>query len=139
MPDRDKDRIALCIKVYGALSILALEETKCWGFSQWYQDGIDWYLAREVVYLATEWLDDDDYNREIREKLKEYTPEELARGAYEYAASIDDFPRLWQGDDAKREIIREYLEELDYQRSKNEKDTKGAKDAKNSDGESGSD
>ena len=123
-------------KVYEALYSFAKKTTEFWGFGQWYQDGIDWYLAREVVYLATLWLDeDDDDNREILEELKEYTPEELARGAYEYAVSLDDFQRLWQGDDSKRKVIQEYLEELDYQRSKNGKDTK---DAKDSDGESNS-
>lgn len=133
MPERDKDRIALSRKVYEALYGVAKKATEFWEFGQWYADGINWYLAREVVYLATLWLDgDDDDNREILEELKKYTPEELARGAYEYAASMDDFPRLWQGDDSKREIIQEYLEELDYQRSENGKDTK------DSDGESNS-
>ena len=125
MPERDKDRMAFSNKVYEALYSVAKKYTEYWGFDLWYQDGIDWYLAREVVYLATLWLDDDDDdNREILEELKEYTPEELARGAYGYAASMDEFTRLWQGDDSKRDIIREYLEELDYQRSKNGKDTK---------------
>lgn len=126
MPERDKDGIAFSNKVYEALSALAQEETKYWETSRWYQDGIDWYLAREVVYLATLWLGyDDEDNQEILEELKEYTPEELAWSAYRYATSMDDFQRLWQGDDSKRRIIQEYLEELDYQRSKNGKDSNG--------------
>ena len=95
----------------GALEVLeknAREETGSWGFDEWYQNGIDWFLAREVLYLAMMWNDTDKTGIDVRK----YTDCQLASMAREYVETMDDFTRLWNFDETKLEVLKEFQEGL---------------------------
>lgn len=125
MGTAETERNEFAQKAYKALSDFARKTTDGWGFLEWYADGIDWYLARDVLFVALQWS--EDVGADIGDpefSIHDYSPEEIAEAAYEYARSMDDFTRLWNSDEGKRQVLRDYAEELDLQRSKNEKDAK---------------
>ena len=94
-------------RYFGALKVLeknARKETVGWGFDEWYQNGIDWYLAREVLYLVVMWNDPGETGIDV---LK-YTDCQLASMAREYVETMDDFTRLWNFDETKLEVLKEF-------------------------------
>jgi len=100
-----------CSRYFGATEVLeknAREETGEWGFDYWYQSGIDWYLAREVLYLATLWNDPGYTGVDVLM----YSDCQLARMAWEYVKTMDDFTRLWNHDETKLEVLKEFQDRL---------------------------
>lgn len=90
---------------YTALEELVREETKNWEFHGWYQDGVDCYLAREVVYLCLEWNEPE----KTGVSFDKYSDYQVARMAWEYNQEMDDFTRLWNHDETKLEVLKECL------------------------------
>ena len=108
----DNDNDDLYCDALSALARLVEEETSGWGFDEWFNDGIDCYLAREVLYLGIDSLERGDYpddDRGVYDAIHEYPSAKLARAAWEYVQSMDDFPRIWNPD-YKVEVAKEFLE-----------------------------
>ena len=111
----DNDNEDLYCDALSSLYFLAEEETSGWDFDGWYQNGIDCYLAREVLYLCIDSLEREDYpdeDRGVYDAIHEYPHDKLARAAWEYVQSMDDFQRLWNSEH-KVEVAKEFLKCLE--------------------------
>ena len=95
--------------VNAALLNLAAEETSDYTFYDWFHQGINCYLAQEMVYLACEWNEDP----ELKKKIFSYSPDVIARAVWKYVKDMDDFPRLWISDSTKTEVLQEFLKALE--------------------------
>jgi len=89
--------------VYTALEERAKLETSHWDFNAWYQDGVDCYLAREVIYLCLEWNEPEKTGI----SFDKYTDYQIALMAWEYNQEMDDFTRFWNSDETKLEVLKE--------------------------------
>lgn len=86
-------RCFICLEDYARNGV-----TKDWSFHKWFVDGVDWFIAREVLYLTTEFLKRDDYDeadRWIYDEIHSYRTFFVAKQAYKFVFALDDFPRLW--------------------------------------------
>ena len=102
-------RCSACLKDYAEKSV-----TKDWSFHRWYADGVDWFIAREVLYLTTTFLKRDDYaecDRWIYDEIHSYRTDFVARQAYWFVFALDDFPRLWNVNE-KVNVAREFAQWL---------------------------
>ena len=97
------------VKVYNTLESIVLDATMDWDFSDWYCDGIDPYLAREVIYLCLQWNDPEKTNI----SFDQYEDNMMAQMAWDYARVMDDFTRFWNNDSGKLEVLMECKEWLD--------------------------
>lgn len=88
---------------YTALKEIAMEESKNWTFDDWYRDGVDCFLAHELLYLCLEW----NVPKDTGVSFDKYSDYQIARMAWEYNQEMDDFTRLWNHDETKLEILRE--------------------------------
>lgn len=125
--DNDGNEDLYC-DALSSLEKVVVEETSGWNFEDWYQNGIDCYLAREVLYLCIESLEREDYHdkdRGVYDAIHEYPYDKLGRAAWEYVQSMDDFTRLWNSEH-KVEVAKEFLEclrDLDKSKAQGEADS----------------
>ena len=104
----ENNRHERAARAYAELERLARGTTQLWKFGDWYANGVDWFLAREVVYLMVELFAMDDARPQDGIcDFSLYSPDQLAGAAYEYASSMDDFTRLWNSDENKLEVLKE--------------------------------
>lgn len=104
----EMNRQELVSRTFAELEKLARGSTQPWKFEDWYANGVDWFLAREVVYLMVQ-LFDELFAKGVERvcDFSLYAPDQLAGAAYEYASSMDDFTRLWGSDENKLEVLAE--------------------------------
>ena len=123
--DDDNDNEDLYVDAYLALKSLAEEETSGWGFEEWFNDGINCHLAESVLHLCIDSLEREDYpdeDRGVYDAIHEYPHDKLARAAWEYVQSMDEFQRLWNSE-YKVEVAKEFLECLRDRNAQGEADS----------------
>ena len=125
-----RDEMFSC-KCFNALEKHVRKATSKWGFYEWYTNGIDPFLAKEVLYLTTIFLKREDYDecdRWVYDEIRSHRPEFVGRQAYEFVDYLDDFPRLWKVEE-KISVATEFATWLKENTRKIKSSRKGASES----------